>query len=545
MLSSLIKLNRAKLQTFFSRNRNLIFLVFCFVLVFLIYGQTLGGNFVFDDRYIASSSDTFLVSNLAQVITSPYWSTTSGLYRPTTLASYALNYSLFGTSPWSFHFLNLIFYAWSGYLIFILIKKIFKQDWLAFLAAILFLVLPIHTEAVANIVGRAEILALFFSLLFFWELSREKIRPVIAGLWLLLALGSKETATATIPLGLILLLLIKENTSLNLKKYKDFGLSVLVGLIYFGARLQVLGWSYFKSLETSLVENPLLFASPLERIATAFKILWLYLQKTFWPINLCSDYSYNQIPVLKNFGDISALAGLAIFILFIAAIFIFWQRKPLIAWTSSIFVLSFLIIGNILFPTGTIAGERLMYYPSLGLIILLAYLLSSSASISLKWLIIIASSSLIIFYAYESQVRSLAWLTESALFKSAAECAPNSVLSRSNLGATYYLAGALDKAKQELLSAQAIYDKYPKGLNNLGLVYWRQGQRDLAKKYFLKALDFKFPYTGAYENLALMALEEKNIPEAKKWLELFYDQNELLVNKYLQDHLTSQVQTNQ
>ena len=523
-----------KLLNIFNNNKKTIIFGLFFVLVFLIYGKTISGDFVFDDRYIVNSNQTFQLENFVNVVTSPYWNTESGLYRPITLVSYAVNYSVFGTKPWSFHFVNLIFYSWTCYLIFLFIKKLTQKELLAFLSALIFLVLPIHSEAVANIIGRAEILALFFSLLFLLEIIKEKPKTFLAGLWLLLALGSKENATIIIPLGLILFL--QKNTGL---KYKDW-LSISWGaFIYFGSRLQVLGWSYFSNLETSIVENPLKFESVIPRTATSFKILTIYLQKTFWPFNLCSDYSYNQIPALKNFADIWALAGLIIFTLFVVSIFIFWHRKPIISFSAAIFVFGFLITSNIPFTTGTIAGERLIYYPSLGLAIITAYVLTllikKLPSLWPKIIVGILTTLLIIFYAWQSHARSLDWLTEKSLFTSATKCAPNSVLSRSNYGAMLYQAGDLENAEKELLAAEKIYNGYPKSLNNLGLVYWKKGEKEKAREYFLKALDFKFPYSGAYENLALMALENGDIKEAEKWLTLFYGGNKIAAEDYIKN----------
>ncbi len=520
----------ARLLTIINKNRKAFVFGLFFILVFSIYGKTTGGDFVFDDRYVATSGDTFTLGNFSNIITSPYWSKEFGLYRPITLVSYAVNYSIFGTKPRSFHLANLILYAWTCWLVFIFIKKLTQKELLAFLSALIFLVLPIHSEAVANVIGRAEILALFFSLLFLLEILKEKPKTLLAGLWLLMALGSKENAAVVIPLGLILFL--QKNTNL---KYQEYLLTFWGALIYFGARLQVLGWNYFSSLETSLVENPLKFEPLIPRAATSFKILAVYLQKIFWPINLCSDYSYNQIPVLKNFANVYSIIGLAIFIMLTAFIFIFWHRAPIISFSAAIFVFGFLITSNIFFTTGTIAGERLMYYPSLGLIIILACLLTLLTKTSMwpKILIATLTSAVFIFYSWQSHVRSLDWLTEKSLFTSAAKCAPNSVLSRSNYGAMYYQAGDLEHAEIELLAAEKIYNGYPKGLNNLGLVYWKKGEKEKAKTYFLKALDFKFPYPGAYENLALMALESGNIKEAEKWLTLFYNGDKLATQAYI------------
>lgn len=525
------------------KKKKLIFLAICFFIVFLVFGRSILGDFVFDDRRIVEHRyilDNF--RNFHKVLTLPYWTEETGLYRPVTLASYAFNYVFLGAGPEGFHLINLIFYALSGYLIFLLIKNLFKSSLFAYLTAILFLVLPIHTEAAANIVGRAEILALFFSLLVFWELTREKINFWRIGAWSLMALGSKETAIAVLPISLFLIYCKEKRFFAKeiFTKYLYPIMSIAGGaIIYFAVRFFVLGGQYFIRFETSIVENPLKFAPALPRIITAFKILAVYLKKTFLPFGLCSDYSYNQIPILHNFLNTETILGVSIFSFLIACFFMFLKRLPPFSFASAFFILSFLVVSNLIFPIGTIAGERLMYFPSLGLIIYLAaillYLYFYIRPLKiLNWIFCGLGISLIIFYGTVSFHRTGDWLTEKQLFVSAVKCAPNSVLSRSNLGAAYYLEGNLVEAKKELLQAQEIYDNYPKGVNNLGLVYWKEGNKEKAKELFLKALSYRFPYYGAYENLALMALEENNLSEAKNWLMKFYSGNEKSADTYIE-----------
>lgn len=519
----------------------LVFLIACFVLVFLIYGQTLWGDFVFDDRgildhqYILSD-----LNNFHRVLALPYWTQETGLYRPITLASYTFNFVFLGRSAWGFHLVNLIIYALSGFYLFLFLKKFFKAKLLSYLAPLLFLVLPIHSEAVANIVGRAELLALFFSLLALNELIKEGRWPWKIGLWFLLAMGSKETAIAALPLALLV-------TALKEKKIPSVealgrwiypGLALLAGAaIYFGARVLVLGRQYFFWVETSLVENPLKFVPTLSRIATALKITVLYFKKTLWPFGLCSDYSYNQISVSNNFFNGETWLGLIILLSFGIGMVIFWKRFSLLSLGSAFFLFSFLPVANLFFPIGTIAGERLMYFPSVGICFCLAagfvWLRQLKRQKFFVLLAAILFSLFIGFYGVVSFWRAGDWLTEKRLFVSAAQCAPNSVLSRSNLGAVYYLEGDYARAKKELLLSQQIYDGYPKGINNLGLVYWKEGDKTKARELFLKALSFRFPYYGAYENLALIALEEDNFAEAKKWLREFYSGNQEAVEAYI------------
>jgi len=521
--------------------KNLIFLCICFVLVFLVYSQTLFGDFVFDDRLIVSHQIILEnLNNIPQVLTMGYWTIESGLYRPVVLFTYLLNYSFFGSSPFSFHLVNLIFYALIGYLIFILIKRLFpKKQFLSYLIPILFLVLPIHSEVVANIVGRAEILALLFSLLAFLEIIKKNFNPWMLAMWLFLALGSKEVAIAAWPIALLILFYRNKLFSFKIF-FKKYFIPLFVPIFtYFTARILVLG-PYFFITSATIVENPLKFASFFQRISTSLQILVIYIKKTFWPFNLCSDYSYNQIPIAESFFNLKTLLGLAILLFFIITIIIFLGRKPILALGSAFFLFPFLVISNLFFSTGTIAGERLMFYSSVGICIYLSYVLIYLSNLKPKkffyYLAIVLFILLIIFYGSISFNRSIDWLTEKNLFISAAKCAPNSVLSRSNMATVYYFEGQYDEAEKEIKQAHQIYDKYSKAINNLGLVYWKKGEYDKAKKEYFRAIKNWPPYEGVYDNLILLELSQGNIEQAKKWIKVIFVGDKEVINIYLKKY---------
>ena len=476
----------------------------CFVIVFAIYGQSITGNFVFDDRNVLDHAQMLSsFNNVDQVVMAPFWDTQSALYRPVTLLSYVVNFQL-GAWPEFFHIFNLLLYATTIFLIYLFVGRISKDERIGVVTAVLFLVLPIHTEVVANISNRTELLALLFLLLALLEASRERARYWLLGLWTFLALGSKESAIAVVPL-VLLVLATKEcviNTD-SLKKHFLSISSVVIGaLVYFVLRFFALGPAHYFGVHTTIIENPLLFTDWYSRVLTAFKVFIMYIEKTFWPVNLCSDYSYNQIPVIHS-PDSLVVVGLLIFIAMIVSVMYFWRRRPVISIALAIIIFSFLPASNILFPTGTIAGERLFYMPSLGICILLALLVSYLCEKGrLVKIITTALFGLIIcLYTYISFVHQKVWLNEKDLFVSAAACAPNSVLSRSNAGAMYYIAGDMPNAKRELEYARDIMPVYSKGLNNLGLVYEKLGEKKKAEEMYLEALKVDMPYAGAYENL--------------------------------------------
>ncbi|MAF20369.1 MAG: hypothetical protein CMI55_01665 [Parcubacteria group bacterium] len=525
------------------KQKNLTFLLICFGLVFLIYGSSLGGSFVFDDRSIVNHQNILSdLNNLPEVLIMGYWTPEAGLYRPITLVSYLFNYSFLGSGAGNFHLINLILYALTGYLLFRLISKLFlKEKWLAYLTSLLFLVLPIHSEVVANIVGRAEILALFFSLLFFLELVKKESNPWKAGFWMLLAIGSKETAIAALPIALFIVF-YKSRARINRKIIVDYLphalISGLAALVYFVARWLVLN-QYFMMANASLVENPLKFASGSERVATGFKVLFIYFKKTFWPINLCSDYSYNQIPVLTSFLNLESILGLLILLFFVLGMIFFLGCWPVLALGSAFFIFAYLPISNLIFPIGTIAGERLIYFASVGLCLYLAsalLLLCRFKSKIFRLIFLILIIGLLVFYGGVSFTRSLDWLTEKSLFISAAQCAPNSVLSRSDLATVFYFERKYDLAEQEALAANQIYDKYSKGINNLGLIHWKKGEYQKAKQQYFKAIRNWPPYEGIYENLFLLYLSQGQEEQAIKWLKLFFLDNPESVDSYLKSY---------
>lgn len=517
-----------KILEFIKRKQNLSFFILCIVLVVIMYGSSLGGSFVLDDREIIARQAFFENPlNWGEVAKMPYWSVESGLYRPITVLSYSFNFFFFGSGAWSFHLINILLYALTGYILFLFLKKIFKKPILASLSAFLFLILPIHTEVVANIVGRAEIFALLFSLIGLLELIKRNPNKWVTTLWFLLAIGSKETAIAVIPI-VFFLWLFKSNffqtKKISIKDIENFFLPAFLStFVYLSIRFLILGFNFFSNNAT-IVENSLKFATSSERIFTSFKVLSMYISKSLVPFSLCSDYSYNQITVSSSFWESEVIFGFLFFVLAFLGIFYFLKKNFNFSLALMFFFFPFLIVSNLWSPIGTIAGERLFYFPSVGLCILLASFFiwlwnwiknENGKKILLSFFILLS-----LFYVIRSFDRSLDWLDEERLFISAGQCAPQSVLSLSNLATVYYFRGDYEKAEQIILDSYKIYDGYTKANNNLGLIYWKKGEYGKAKKEYFRAFKVYPHFEGIYENLALFYFSQGNEEEAEKWLKL-------------------------
>lgn len=219
--------------------------------------------------------------------------------------------------------------------------------------------------------------------------------------------------------------------------------------------------------------------------------------------------------------------------------FYFARRKPLVSLSAGIFLASFLPVSNIIFPIGAPAGERWFFYPSLGIALLVSLALSALLTHKRRfvpYVIVICVILAFVVYGFITFTRQSAWLSDERLFSSAVQCAPKSVLSRSNRGAVYLLKGDIPSAKRELETAHAIAPIYSKGLSNLGLTYWKDGQSERAREMYHDALKQDFPYAGAMENLALLYLSEGKTEDARRWLNLFFDGNAHLSEAYIKTH---------
>ncbi|HEX7880638.1 MAG TPA: hypothetical protein VF720_14580, partial [Candidatus Eisenbacteria bacterium] len=138
-------------------------LVLVGVLAFVANVTSLGNGFVYDDGVIIEENPRVLdATKMGDILTTPYWGSRAGggLYRPVATFTYALNHRAGGLNPFGYHLVNVLLHACVSVLV-ALVAASFLPIWFAALAGALFAVHPIHVEAVANVVGRAELLAAF------------------------------------------------------------------------------------------------------------------------------------------------------------------------------------------------------------------------------------------------------------------------------------------------------------------------------------------------------------------------------------------------
>jgi len=196
--------------------RNFSYWILALTLAFLLYGNTIRNGYSLDDTYVVQNNPKVQkgFAGIPEIFTSRYVDEEGNSfgYRPVAMATFAIEYGLWGEDPQVSHLINVLIYAMVLLMLFLILRKIFKTTHVLFLVCmvLLFAAHPIHTEVVASLKNRETLMSFLFSLcslaLFLKWLDSRRIWPVIAGvLTFMLAFLSKQDAVtfaAVIPLAL-------------------------------------------------------------------------------------------------------------------------------------------------------------------------------------------------------------------------------------------------------------------------------------------------------------------------------------------------------
>lgn len=499
----------------------IIVAVLALVISFALFGNGIGGDFVFDDA-IVIVGNPFINENLDgfwTIFTNPYFAyqPRPGLYRPLTIATYSLNAFTFGSSPVSFHIVNILLHALVSYLIFILFYKL-GGKLIAYAGFVFFIFLPIHVEAVTSIVGRAEILSLLFIVGALIFVLRHQY--ILAAGSFFLGLLSKEVAIAFLPIFVFLeffgSLASKEKLSFQ-KVLGKLYYFIPTLVVYIILRYVALG-KYFLQNDATPVYNPIKFAPILSGVWTSFKVFYLYLEKTFFPISLSSDYSLNQISLVNNpFASFESVLGIVISGLLILLFFKIKDFLPRLGIV--IFLASYFIISNWIFKTGTIMAERLMYTPSLGLALMAGLFFSYLASkITNRNLLYGLVAICLCFYGFIVVDRNKDWLNSKNLYESAYATAPNSVVNQTNKAYLEFTVGNYNETEKQLDEVLSIAPEHVPALNLAGQTYKKLGQYQKAEESWKKAIALRNDFLRAYLSLGILYYESGYFKSAEKVL---------------------------
>lgn len=481
--------------------------------VVLAYANSLPNGFTMDDELYIARNPQVTEHTLRLLFQA---NAMSSVFRPVTFATLAWNWMAAGYQPFGYHLVNLFLHAGVVALLLLVLRNLLGASpngaFISFVAAALFALHPIHTEAVSSVVGRSELLAAGF-LLAAW-LFHLLDRPALASLAFALALLSKESAIGLLPIALA-----GDYAKGKLKPWSRYAGIAVLTLLYLGALWKIQG-GHFGAPSVSVLDNPLTLLPTRLRILNALRIAWKYVGLLVFPATLSCDYSYNQIAMYGNWRHLAlpAVAAAGAAALWTVAL---CRRKPGFLVAGAIYFAGFAATCNIVTPTGTIFAERLAYLPSAGFCLLVA--------IGFAWMADrhrFAATALLAVTATGFAVRTFArnrdWRDNTALYLSAADAAPNSAKMRAFRGIVLLGKNDLLRSRSDLEAALAIQPDYPDAVEAMGLLELRSGNRQSALAYLRQALamssprDFDYDYRAA--NLAALLIETGHLDEAMKLL---------------------------
>jgi tetratricopeptide (TPR) repeat protein len=524
-------------------------LLLVFIVSILLYSGTLGHGYVLDDNGVIEDNLVVKqgIKGIPLILQTPYRYGVSmledNLYRPLSLVMFAIEWQIAPGNPMIGHLVNVLLNAITCVLLLIVLIDLFPRlnPVYPLFASLLWMVHPVHAEVVANIKSRDEMLSLFFLLLavkwFINYMKTNRFWIIIASLAAyFLALMSKE--------GVITFLLIMPligwylNKEPKLSDLKQSLLFLIPAAFFLLIRHLVLN-AWASPASNTLLDNLLLAAPDIQsRFATAIMLLGKYLLLLIFPLQLVSDYSYNQIPII---GWINPWVLLSLAVYSVAL----WyglsrlKTRSFLVFGILLFLVTMSIYSNLFVLIGSSFAERFLYVPSIGFAMVLAALIldlfkvKDSEQNFLSFPVLIKTMKfplifLLVIMALSSirtVSRSADWKDEFTLFSKDVKKSPNSAHMR------LYWGNALrDKAKVEkdadafsegmkraiveFEAAIAIYPDYPDAWQQLGLAYYRLGEADRSLECYNKAISLNPQEATTYANIGAIFFQRGDYSKA-------------------------------
>lgn len=511
------------------------------VFAFFIFAGTFSNPFLHDDIAIIGENPLVRESGrLLETFQHDYWAVLETndrrdrLYRPLTIASFALNHALGGLNPLGYRIANALFHALACLVLFWLCIRFGITSGAAGAVSLLFALHPVHTEAVNAVVARADLMAavgVFGGLGLLMGVAlpgmnpgeaqesperggeggfpyRGVLAPVILTCGLcLFALLSKEIGVALLFTALLWWLWGRYVLGEQYPTLRHTLIAVcalaLVLIIYVWMRYAALGM-LARPYPPSKLDNILALMPAGERILGAVGVLGRYFKLLVWPWPLSIDYSFAQIPVEGTEATLWMLVGTLGFLAWCCAAWRYRRSMPWIAFGLIVFIGAYLPVSNLLIPMGTIMAERVLYIPSAGILIALTptagvWLKQKDWRIGAALLIVVC----LIFGALTLK-RNQEWGDALRFWRRTAEVSPNSARALRVYGQALIDRNRFRDAIAPLKKSVAIYPVYDYAWVDLGIAQMQSGNASAAEVSLKRAL--RLNDMNAEAHLALGAL---------------------------------------
>ena len=545
------------------------------VLAFALYGNTLNHSFVLDDAVVITNNsytqqgikgipailkyDTFngyLVKmyESMDLDADPFDNNivAGGRYRPLSLITYALEIEFFSKDNSYFigsksefrfrgnaffsHLFNIFMYLYTSCLFFAILHRLFppepNKNWylsFPFLATVLFLAHPIHTEVVANIKGRDEIMALMGSLSALWFAikyvdSRKYKNLVWSGLCLFLGLLSKEntiTFVGVIPVTLYYFA--------NCSKKRIF--ISLIPLVITSALFLIIRASVSGPINTSeigdLLNNPFVYATQSETFATTFYTLLLYVKLLIFPHPLTWDYYPFHIELVNWSNSVASISLLFYLCIGLYAVYGLVKKRDIWSWSIWLYLMPLSVVSNLFFPIGAFMGERFVFFSSVGFAVLTGWLIAICIPrlVRDRWLYlpVVVTGLLLCLYSIKTIDRNRAWKDAFSLFITDVKTSPNSAKGNYEAGSTYMSKTLTMSNREDILmccyeadryfkKALLLYPHYLDAMIRIGDLHATySGNIAESLQYYARALQYETVFSSKIDKITREILNMTNI----------------------------------
>ncbi len=509
------------------------------LLGFVIYGPWLNNGFVLDDEVqLIGNELTTSASNLGEVFLRGATTHEAGrvnsygvYYRPMMIGTFTLLRSTFGDNPLPFHFLQLLLHIANAILVYCFFRKIFSRrssydscddtaddpssDWMAWFAAVVFLVHPLNVEAVSYIASLQDPLFAFFGLIALNLVFQKRqllsiFSTVVMTFCFTLALLGKESALLLIFLSSLAALFFRRDRFIKATLAGAFATA-----LYLGLRLGTAGLMKLDHSASQMARTP--YATKLWSLPA---VLSSYIFKFFapWILATLQDWVVTG-PDLRSFWLplIGVIATLCL------TTWYFLRRKNKLFLFFAIWALGSLgLHSHLIVPLDGTVSERWFYLIGIGFLGMMLAVAQDHRQFLIgrgKWPTIILAVVLTCVFSVRSGVRASQWRDGFTLYSADIESQPDSSSLQNNLGVELFRRGEILAARARFEISVELNPEWNVSWSNLGATYQRTGDLQKAEECYKKSGQFG-AYLLAYQNLAAVLTQQGKLGEAREFLAL-------------------------
>jgi tetratricopeptide (TPR) repeat protein len=475
----------------------------------LVYAKSLGGQFLWDDLNLVRDN-TFVQSwaHLGTIFARPIGSG-SGVhytfYRPVQMLTYLVDHTLWGINPFGYHLAGILWHVLAAFALYGLVVTLFGSAMTALVAALLFVLHPVHTEAVCYVAGRADPLSACFllsSILLYARGGDERgagalRNGALVAACFVLAFLSKESAL----IAPVLMLLVSVGSRRPVR-WRLLLAIVAIAIVYAALRVTLLrAWIVYQPGQGSLPD----------RIPGALAALASYVSLLVVPYPLRMEYGFRQFPALHPL----VLAGGAALAVMVAAIIAARGRRGPVFTGLLWFLVALLPVSN-LYLINAFMAEHWLYVPSVGIFIAVAWGLSRLAGRpgARPW---VAGVIVLAVWVYGSlTVRQCRlWRDPVVFYEHTLKYAPESLAVNLNLAAEYARRGRHIEAHEMVERTLAVHSGEYLAQLIAGVVRLLSDEDEAARLSFLRALELNPRLGPAHNNLAVLYLKRGDMKQAR------------------------------